>query len=285
MTRFLLVLALTTPLALLAQTSENNPFVGTWKLNVAKSKFEPGPPMKSETVTIAADGKVSVDAVEATGQPETWSYSSSAGAAATITGIPDSSVIEKRSGNTIEHTWKLAGGNFRGKGVLSEHGNVMRYTMDGTDSEGRHEHDVLIFERTAASSAPAMQDSLAGAGVWKLNVSKSEFTPGPPPTSATVTIGKDRKISVEEERTDGQKTNYSFTPSEGVAVPITGMENSTLLEKRIDPHTVEHTWNMNGMALNGRGVISDDGKTMTYTLTGTTPDGTAIHNVEIYEKQ
>jgi hypothetical protein len=38
-----------------AQTAQNDRFVGTWKLNVAKSKFSPGPPPKSATVTIAPD--------------------------------------------------------------------------------------------------------------------------------------------------------------------------------------------------------------------------------------
>ena len=41
----------------------DSPFTGTWKLNVAKSKFSPGPPNKSQTVTIQADGHVSVEEV------------------------------------------------------------------------------------------------------------------------------------------------------------------------------------------------------------------------------
>ncbi len=41
------------------QAAQNDRFLGTWKLNVAKSKFSPGPAAKAETVTIAQD-KVSV---------------------------------------------------------------------------------------------------------------------------------------------------------------------------------------------------------------------------------
>ena len=35
--------------------AQSDPFVGTWKLNLAKSKFNPGPAPKSQTRTWAAD--------------------------------------------------------------------------------------------------------------------------------------------------------------------------------------------------------------------------------------
>ncbi|MGA8029450.1 MAG: hypothetical protein WB992_20095 [Bryobacteraceae bacterium] len=286
MKKYLLLLALTAPLAVLAQTAQNDPFVGTWKLNVAKSTFDPGPPMKSETVTITLDGKVTVDAVNGNDQPETWSYTFSNGTEVPINGIPDSSVIEKRSGRTVEHTWKFGKGSSKAKGVVSKDGQMMTYTMDGTDHQGRHEHNVMIFERAMSSSAQsAGPDASAAVGTWKLNVAKSEFNPGPPPQTETVTISPDRHVSVEEVRSNGQPVNYSFTPSEGTAVVITGMQNATILEKRIDSHTVENTWQMGEMTLHGHAVVSDDGKTMTYTMTGTAPDGKPIRNVEIFDKQ
>jgi len=34
-----------------------------------------------------------------------------------------------------------------------------------------------------------------------------------------------------------------------------------------------------------KSVVSKNGKTMTYTLTGTDPDGKTVHNAEIFEKQ
>ena len=36
--------------------AQSNPLVGTWKLNVATSKFSPGPGPKSLTRTVVADG-------------------------------------------------------------------------------------------------------------------------------------------------------------------------------------------------------------------------------------
>ena len=37
--------------------AQTDPSVGTWVLNVAKSKYDPGPPPKSSTVTIVAAGQ------------------------------------------------------------------------------------------------------------------------------------------------------------------------------------------------------------------------------------
>src|SRR5467141_1401700 len=54
--------------------AQSNPFVGTWKLDVAKSKYDPGPAPKSQTRTWDASGKVSVKGVGATGKPMSYGY-------------------------------------------------------------------------------------------------------------------------------------------------------------------------------------------------------------------
>jgi hypothetical protein len=36
--------------------AQSNPSIGTWKLNLAKSKYSPGPPPKSQTTKIEAVG-------------------------------------------------------------------------------------------------------------------------------------------------------------------------------------------------------------------------------------
>jgi hypothetical protein len=140
-------LTLMATVAVSAQTTDQNAFAGTWKLNVAKSKFNPGPALKSETVTIGQDDKVAVEEVLADGTNRNWSYTSVQGQEAPITGIDNSSVIAKVNGNTVQHTWKFNGGNFTGKGVLSSNGKVMTYTLDGTNPQGKHEHNVMVFDR------------------------------------------------------------------------------------------------------------------------------------------
>jgi hypothetical protein len=122
-------------------------------------------------------------------------------------------------------------------------------------------------------------------GTWKLNVAKSKFSPGPPPTSVTVTIAPE-KVSVEEVHADGKTENWSYTPpSPGSTATITGMENSSVMEKRVNDRTMEHTWKMGTSTMQGKGVLSRDGKQMKYTLTGTSPEGKPVHNVEVYDKQ
>jgi hypothetical protein len=57
--------------------AQDNPFVGTWKLNVAKSKFEPGPAPKGQTRTVVAEGegaKYSFEGVRADGTPFSYSF-------------------------------------------------------------------------------------------------------------------------------------------------------------------------------------------------------------------
>lgn len=67
-----LAIALAAGSVLLAQS---NPFVGTWKLNLASSKFNPGPPPQSQTRTWDAAGMVMVKGVGATGKDFSYGYS------------------------------------------------------------------------------------------------------------------------------------------------------------------------------------------------------------------
>lgn len=132
-----------------AQTGSNDPFVGTWKLNVAKSKFSPGPPPKSETVTISPDGKTAVHAEGADGKNVDWSYTAVEGGSAPIEGQgPGATVVSKHvNSNTIEHTWKNGTSTETGRAVLSKDGKTMRYTLKGTNAQGQPVHELLVFEK------------------------------------------------------------------------------------------------------------------------------------------
>jgi hypothetical protein len=70
----ILALALFASGSALAQT---DPFVGTWKLNLAKSKFGPGTERKSETRIVESSPtgmKVSVDRTNADGSRQQYNY-------------------------------------------------------------------------------------------------------------------------------------------------------------------------------------------------------------------
>ena len=133
-------------LCALALAAADDPFVGTWKLNVAKSKFSPGPAPQSQTVTIGADNKVEVSGVDDKGQTINWSYTATPGTA-TITGMPDASVVETREGNTVDHTWKIGKGTQKGHGVISKDGKTMIYTLKGTNGDGKKVNDTSVYEK------------------------------------------------------------------------------------------------------------------------------------------
>jgi hypothetical protein len=132
---------------LAAQADQNSPFTGTWKLNVAKSKISPGPAPKSETVTIVPGKKVSVETMNADGNTISWSYGPAENTAVPIEGMENSTVMEKLSGNTVNHTWKMGNGTETGHGVVSKNGKTMKYTMTGTNAQGEKVHSVYFFEK------------------------------------------------------------------------------------------------------------------------------------------
>jgi hypothetical protein len=66
-----LVIVLAAGSVLLAQ---NNPFVGTWKLNVASSKYDPGPAPQSQTRVWDAAGMVMVNGINAAGKEMSYGY-------------------------------------------------------------------------------------------------------------------------------------------------------------------------------------------------------------------
>ena len=66
----LLGLAITAPQAAFAQSI--NPWIGTWNTNLAKSTYSPGPPPRSQILTIQAEGqghRLTVETINAEGNP------------------------------------------------------------------------------------------------------------------------------------------------------------------------------------------------------------------------
>jgi hypothetical protein len=49
--------------------AQSDPFLGTWQLNLAKSKYSPGPPPKSQTVNFQGEGgRITVVGIDAAGK-------------------------------------------------------------------------------------------------------------------------------------------------------------------------------------------------------------------------
>ena len=106
-----LVFVLAAGRVLLAQ---GNPFVGTWKLNLESSKYNPGPPPQSQTRTWDAAGMVMVNGVGATGKPFSYGYSIKGDGKDTPTtgAIPNKADMistKKIDANTYEATFTKGG--------------------------------------------------------------------------------------------------------------------------------------------------------------------------------
>jgi len=127
----------------------NEPYAGTWNLNVAQSKITPGPAPQRETVTIVPGGETTVKGMDADGKPYSWSFTPSEGVAVPITGRgPDATVVEKRPNErTVEHIWKMGKGHTVGHAVLSKDAKSFTYTQKGKDENGKTVNNVMVFEK------------------------------------------------------------------------------------------------------------------------------------------
>jgi hypothetical protein len=94
--------------------AQSNPFVGTWKLDLASSKYNPGPPPQSQTRTWDAKGMVMVNGVGATGKTFSYGYSITGDGkeSPTMGAIPNKADMistKKIDANTYEATFTKGG--------------------------------------------------------------------------------------------------------------------------------------------------------------------------------
>jgi hypothetical protein len=131
------------------------------------------------------------------------------------------------------------------------------------------------------------QDTPAGAwaGTWKFNLEKSKF-PGKPPAADQVTVDPDGTIAVDETSSSGKSSSWHYKPEQGKAVPVVGRgDNVTVLVTAVNPHRNEQVWNFNGRGAKSYAVLSEDGKTQTFHMSGTDKDGKPFTEVVVFEKQ
>jgi hypothetical protein len=135
-----------------AQTTD--PVVGTWKLDVAKSTYKPGPAPKSATVVIEPAGKgikVAIDAVNADGSPLKWGFTTQRdGKPAPVTGNPnyDSITATQPSPTTGTNVYTKGGKEVATtKLSVSADGKTMTVTTTGTDPKGQAMHNVAVFTK------------------------------------------------------------------------------------------------------------------------------------------
>jgi hypothetical protein len=140
-------------LNVVAYGADNN--VGTWKLNLEKSKFSPGPPPKSQTLKIVAWGDDGVsytaDGVGADGKPTHAEFQAKYdGKDYAFKGNPDSDMIayKRIDANTVEATTKLKGKvTITAKVTVSADGKTRTVAQTGKDGQGRDVNNVAVYDK------------------------------------------------------------------------------------------------------------------------------------------
>ena len=147
---------------------------------------------------------------------------------------------------------------------------------------------ILFSTLAAAGLASAQSDPFVG--IWKLNVTKSKYVPGPAPKSQTRTWDASGKVSVEGINAAGKPMSYGYPiMKDGKDYPPMGAipnKADTISTKKIDSNTIEANFMRGGKhAESTKFEVSKDGKMLTINAKGTNPDGSAFNNVTVWEKQ
>jgi hypothetical protein len=151
-----------------------DPIIGTWVLNVAKSRFSPGPAPKSESRTYVMEGqetratfkgvseprryvtvrqeiKATSESVDGDGKSTTgeWTVVYD-GKDRPMTGNPDADMLSLKriDAFTTEFTQKKASRVvIIGTAAISTDGRVMTVTTKGINAKGQTINDVSVFEK------------------------------------------------------------------------------------------------------------------------------------------
>jgi hypothetical protein len=130
--------------------------IGTWKLNMEKSKYTPAPmPIKSLTVTReASDGgiKQTTTGAQADGTAINAGYMAKYdGKDVQVTGNSpyDTIAIKQVDANTLTDARKKTGGPYKatGKLVISNGGKTMTTTTKGTNADGKAFTSTFVFDK------------------------------------------------------------------------------------------------------------------------------------------
>ena len=132
----------------------DDPMIGTWKLNEAKSKIAPGAP-KNHTVVYAAGGdqiKITVDGTDAQGKTihSEWTGKFD-GKDYPVTGDANADMRSyKKSGkNNLEMTNKKGGTvTVTGEVLVSEDGKSRTVTISFTDEKGAKVKSTAVYDKS-----------------------------------------------------------------------------------------------------------------------------------------
>jgi hypothetical protein len=157
-TRTLVIgLALVVPFAAIVSTQPPELVVGKWKLNLAKSTYDPGPPPKSDIRTFEDRGGgvivVTLEIVDAQGKTgftqiaaryDGRDYPIATAGAPKVGTIAYTRIDQFRVDYVDKMDGKVTSKTVR---TISKDGKTMTQETTGTTAQGRPLHNVLVFDR------------------------------------------------------------------------------------------------------------------------------------------
>jgi hypothetical protein len=136
--------------------AQTDPVLGTWKLNLMKSKYDPGPPPKNLTRTyeaVRSGVKVTVEGIDGSNNPIKYGYTANYDGKdypVTGMGVPGGAdVVAFRRVDiafTVEETLKQAGKVIiTARRVVSQNGKVLTFNTKGTP--GQPFNNVTVYDK------------------------------------------------------------------------------------------------------------------------------------------
>jgi hypothetical protein len=132
----------------------DDPNNGTWKVNLEKSKYSPGPAPKSGTITIKIENGTetySSEGEDASGKPTNASFTAKTdGTDSPVTGNPYGDTISVKHPSPDHLTVVIKKG---GKVTMTVHvvvsadGKTRTATYTGKNADGKAVHDVVVYDK------------------------------------------------------------------------------------------------------------------------------------------
>jgi hypothetical protein len=151
---FVVVMLLLTAIAVTSARAADDPAVGTWKVNLAKSKYNPGPAPQSSTATITIEKDTETfasDIVDASGAASHSSFTAKLdGTDSPVTGNPYGDTISVKRSSPTHYTATIKKGGavtMTVQIVVAADGKSRTATYHGVNAKGQKEHDVLFYDK------------------------------------------------------------------------------------------------------------------------------------------
>jgi hypothetical protein len=133
--------------------------------------------------------------------------------------------------------------------------------------------------------------SVPWLGTWQLNLAKSKYDSGPPPRSQTLNIAQDgQNVRDTVQMIDAQgnvSTRVVMHVYDGQPHPATGFPDfdATVLTQVDANSLIASRLKAGKLVQVGTFVMSQNGKTVTVSITGINVNGQPVRSISVYDKQ